>query len=154
VDGSYDGNTIAQTNPSLNFGFFAVPGTDNASWNRADLAPDLTWTVPKWAKHQKLALEYLDFSTQQANYAAWVKATGSVSTEPAVPSPTLKWSDWLSTHAGQGFIGTTLPWMPPSVGAGNPAGGPTLTETKPFGGKSLASELDRSAKAYTAARKS
>jgi raffinose/stachyose/melibiose transport system substrate-binding protein len=153
VDGSYDGNTIAQNNPSLNFGFFAVPGTDNASWNRADLAPDLTWTVPSWAKHQKLALEYLDFFTQQSNYAAWVKATGSVSTEPAVPTPTLKWTDWLSTHASQGFIGTTLPWLPPSVGSGNPAGGPTLTETKPFGGKSLSSELDSSAKAYTAVHK-
>ena len=153
VDGSYDGNTIAQDNPSLKFGFFAVPGTDNASWNRADLAPDLTWTVPKWAKHQTLALEYLDFFTQQSNYAAWVKATGSVSTEPAVPTPTLGWTDWLSTHATQGFIGTTLPWMPPSVGNGNPAGGPTLTNTKPFGGQSLTSALDQSAKAYTAAVK-
>lgn len=153
VDGSYDGNTIEQANPSLNFGFFAVPGTDNASWNRADLAPDLTWTVPSWSKHQKLALEYLDFFTQQDNYAAWVKATGSVSTEPAVPTPSLKWSDWLSAHASQGFIGTTLPWLPPTAGNGNPAGGPTLTDTQPFGSESLLSALDKSAKAYTAAVK-
>ena len=153
VDGSYDGNTIAQANPSLQFGFFAVPGTDNASWNRPDLAPDLTWTVPKWAKHQTLALEYLDFFTQQSNYAAWLKATGSVSTEPAVPTPTLGWTDWLTAHASQGFIGTTVPWLPPSAGNGNPAGGPTLTNTKPFGSQSLTSALDQSAKAYTAAVK-
>jgi raffinose/stachyose/melibiose transport system substrate-binding protein len=153
VDGSYDGNTIATANPSLNFGFFAVPGTDTASWNRPDLAPDLTWTVPTWAKHQQLALEYLDFFTQQTNYAAWVKATGSISTEPTVPTPTLKWTDWLTSHASQGFIGTTLPWLPPSVGSGNPAGGPTLTDTKPFGNDSMSSALDKSAKAYTAAVK-
>ncbi|MFE0464064.1 ABC transporter substrate-binding protein [Kitasatospora sp. NPDC058965] len=153
ADGSYDGNTIAQANPSLNFGFFAVPGTDNASWNRPDLAPDLTWTVPTWAKHQKLAMEYLDLFTQQSNYAAWVKATGSVSTEPAVPTPSLPWSDWLATHAAQGFIGTTLPWLPPSVGSGNPAGGPTLTDTQPFGSEPLSAALDKSAAAYTAAVK-
>jgi raffinose/stachyose/melibiose transport system substrate-binding protein len=153
VDGSYDGNTIAAANPSLNFGFFAVPGTDNASWNRPDLAPDLTWTVPTWAKHQKLALEYLDFFTQQTNYAAWVKATGSVSTEPAVPTPTLKWTDWLTTNASKGFIGTTLPWLPPSVGSDNPAGGPNLRDTQPFGNTSMSSALDNSAKAYTAAVK-
>ncbi|RAG85516.1 hypothetical protein DN069_11310 [Streptacidiphilus pinicola] len=153
VDGSFDGNTIAQANPSLNFGFFAVPGADNAAWNRADLAPDLTWAVPTWAKHRKLALEYLDFFTQQSNYAAWIKATGSVSTEPAVPTPSLKWTDWLTTHAAQGFIGTTLPWLPPSAGNGNPAGGPTLTDTLPFGTEPLAAALDKSASAYTAAVK-
>ncbi|MGH3167394.1 MAG: ABC transporter substrate-binding protein, partial [Trebonia sp.] len=55
IDGSYDGNTITQANPSLSLGFFAFPGTNNPAWNRIPLATDLTWTVPTWAKNQKLA---------------------------------------------------------------------------------------------------
>ena len=153
VDGSYDGNTIAADNPALNFGMMALPGTDSAAWNRADLAPDLSWTVPTWSKHQDLALKYLDFFTQQTNYEAWVKATGSLSTQTAVATPQLKWTDWLQTNAAKGFPGTTLPWLPANVGTGNPAGGPTLTETKPFGSKDLLAALDDSAKAYTAAVK-
>jgi raffinose/stachyose/melibiose transport system substrate-binding protein len=153
VDGSYDGNTIAQADPSLNFGFFALPGTDNASWNRADLAPDLSWTVPSWSQHQKLALEYLDFFTQKSNYENWLKATGSVSMQPSVPTPKLKWTDWLSSNASQGFPGTTLPWLPPTVGSDNPAGGPTLREDVPFGPKSMSSALEDSAKAYTSSAK-
>ena len=153
VDGSYDGNTIAADNPSLNFGFMAIPGTDNASWNRADLAPDLSWTIPTWSQHQKLALEYLDFFTQQSNYASWVKATGSISTETAVATPTLKWTDWLDQNAAKGFPGTTLPWLPANVGTGNPAGGPTLTNTQPFGSENLLTALGNSAQAYTAAVK-
>jgi raffinose/stachyose/melibiose transport system substrate-binding protein len=151
VDGSYDGNTIAQANPNLNLGFFAVPGTDNASWNRAALAPDLTWTVPVWAKHQKLALEYLDFFTQKSNYEEWVKATGSLSTEPAVSTPKLPWTDWLSQHAAEGYVNSSLPWIPAT--AARPANGPQTQDAKPFGNMSWSQTLSECAKSYTASIK-
>jgi raffinose/stachyose/melibiose transport system substrate-binding protein len=149
VDGSFDGNTIATANPQLNFGFFAIPGTDTAAWNRPALAPDLSWTVPVWSKHQQLALEWLDLFTQQSNYAAWVKATGSLSTEPAVPTPSLAWTDWLSAHVAEGYPSATQPWIP--TGAPKSAGGPTLTAMQPFGSQSPADALSASAKAYRAA---
>ncbi|MEV6116483.1 extracellular solute-binding protein [Streptomyces sp. NPDC052109] len=152
VDGSYDGNTIAQANPNLKFGFFAVPGTDNAAWNRPALAPDLSWSVPVWAKHKKLALEYLDFFTQKSTYADWVKATGSISTEPDVPTPSLSWTDWLTANASKGYPNSTQPWIPTS-GSSTHAGGPTLTEVKPFGSKSMTTALSEAAKAYTASVK-
>ena len=149
VDGSYDGNTIATANPQLNFGFMSIPGTDNAAWNRPALAPDLSWAVPVWAKHQQLALEWLDLFTQQSNYAAWVKATGSLSTEPAVSTPALSWTDWLTAHVSQGYPSATQPWIP--TGAPKSAGGPTLTAMQPFGSQSPADALAASAKAYHAA---
>ena len=146
VDGSYDGNTIATDNPSLNFGFFALPGTDSASANRAALAPDLSWTVPTFSKHQALAQEWIDFFTEPANYAGWLKATGSSSTEPAVPTPSLKWTDWLSANAASGFINASQPWYP--NGAPTDADGPVLTAMQPFGSQTPADALSQSAGAY------
>jgi raffinose/stachyose/melibiose transport system substrate-binding protein len=151
VDGSYDGNTIAQASSSLKFGFMSLPGTDTASWNRPALAPDLSWTVPTFAKHQSLALEWIDLFTQQSNYAGWLKATGSVSTEPSVSTPSLSWTDWLSAHAAQGYPNTTEPWVPSS--APSDAGGPVLTSMQPFGSQSPTDALDKSATDYTAATK-
>lgn len=147
VDGSYDGNTIATDNPSLDFGFFAIPGTDNASDNRAALAPDLSWTVPTFSKNQKLALEWIDLFTQQAQYSQWLTATGSSSTEPAVPTPSLKWSGWLEANSSKGFINSSQPWIPD--GASKEAGGPVLESMQPFGSQSPSDALAQAAKAYT-----
>ncbi|MFD4620987.1 ABC transporter substrate-binding protein [Streptomyces sp. NPDC058475] len=151
VDGSYDGNTIAQANPGLNFGFFAVPGTDDAAWNRPAIAPDLAWTVPVSSKQQKLALEYLDFITQKDNYAQWVKATGSLSTQPGVPTPNLKWTDWLSQNADKGYINASNPWTP--ADAAEVADGPQTQDNAPFGHKSWDKALSECANAYTASVK-
>ena len=149
VDGSYDGNTISTDNPNLNFGFFSLPGTDSASANRAALAPDLAWTVPTFSKHQALAQEWIDFFTQPSNYAGWLKATGSSSTEPAVPTPSLKWTDWLSSNAANGFVNASLPWVP--NGASSDASGPVLTAMQPFGSQSTSAALTQSAAAYKSA---
>jgi raffinose/stachyose/melibiose transport system substrate-binding protein len=151
VDGSYDGNTITQANPSLKVGFFALPGTDNASWNRAALAPDLTWTVPVTSKHQSLAMQWLDFFTQQTNYKQWVQATGSLSTEPAVPTPKLSWTDWLSAHVGQAYPNATQVWLTGSHATN--AGGPVLTDMQPFGSQSPTKALSDAAAAYSASAK-
>jgi raffinose/stachyose/melibiose transport system substrate-binding protein len=149
VDGSYDGNTIATDNPSLSFGFFSLPGTDTASANRAALAPDLSWTVPTFSKHQALAQEWIDFFTEPANYAGWLKATGSSSTEPAVPTPSLSWTSWLAANSADGFINASQPWLP--NGASSEAGGPVLTAMEPFGSQSTSAALTQAAGAYKSA---
>jgi raffinose/stachyose/melibiose transport system substrate-binding protein len=148
VDGSYDGNTIAQDNPGLSFGFFSLPGTDTASANNAALAPDLSWTVPTFSKHQTLAEQWIDFFTQQSNYSGWLKATGSLSTEPSVPTPSLPWTDWLSANAANGFINASQPWYP--NGASKEADGPVLTAMQPFGSQSPSDALAQAASAYKA----
>jgi raffinose/stachyose/melibiose transport system substrate-binding protein len=146
VDGSYDGNTIATDNPSLNFGFFSLPGTDTAADNRAALAPDLSWTVPTFSKHQALAQEWIDFFTQPSNYAGWLKATGSSSTESAVTTPSLKWTDWLNSNASNGVINASQPWYP--NGAPSAADGPVLQAMQPFGSQTPSDALSQSAAAY------
>jgi raffinose/stachyose/melibiose transport system substrate-binding protein len=152
VDGSYDGNTIAKASPQLNFGFMAIPGTETAAWNRPALAPDLSWAVPVWAKHQQLALEWLDLFTQQSNYTDWLKATGSLSAEPAVPTPSLSWTDWLTSHVSEGYPSASQPWIPstfPKI-----SGGPDLTKMQPIGSQSPTDALKQSADAYRSAPRS
>jgi raffinose/stachyose/melibiose transport system substrate-binding protein len=146
VDGSYDGNTVAQDNSSLNFGFMAIPGTDTASWNRAALAPDLSWTIPTFSKHQTLAEQWIDLFTSPSEYAQFLTATGSLSTEPSVATPTLKWTDWLSANASNGYVNSTQPWYP--NGANQEAGGPVLESMQPFGSQSPTAALQQSAAAY------
>jgi raffinose/stachyose/melibiose transport system substrate-binding protein len=147
IDGSYDGNTITTANPSLNVGFFAFPGTNNPSWNRVPTADDLTWTVPVWSKHQKLALEWLQLFSQPSNYAAWVKGTGSLSTETSVPTPTLSWTSWLSTHTSDTYSALGSLWVP--SGAADGASEPDTTLIAPIGDVSATSELRTSAQNYT-----
>jgi raffinose/stachyose/melibiose transport system substrate-binding protein len=147
IDGSYDGNTITQANPSLSVGFFAFPGTNNPSWNRIPTATDLTWTVPVWAKHKTLAMEWLSLFSQPSNYAKWVKATGSLSTETSVPTPTLSWTSWLSAHMGTSYQALTSIWVP--TGAADGASEPDTILMQPIGTVSAAGELKTSAQNYT-----
>jgi raffinose/stachyose/melibiose transport system substrate-binding protein len=148
IDGSYDYATISQANPTLSVGAFTLPGTNNPAANREILAPDLTWTVPVWAKHKKLALEWLDLFSQKSNYQAWLKATGSVSTQPAVtaaqPQP---WAEWLDSHLSTAFPDLVAPWTP--TGAPTIAGGPDLTQVKPVGKQDPSAALKAAAKAYS-----
>ena len=146
IDGSYDGNTIMQANPSLDLGFFSFPASDNPAWNRVLLAPDLTWTVPVWAKHKSLALEWLSLFSQPSNYSGWVHATGSLSTETAVPTPSLKWTDWLSAHMSDAIPTLTVPWIP--NGAPQDANQPNTTAMQPIGSLSPAAALQASEKDY------
>jgi raffinose/stachyose/melibiose transport system substrate-binding protein len=152
IDGSYDGNTITQANPSLSLGFFAFPASSNPAWNRTLLAPDLTWTVPTWAKHKTLALEWLSLFSQPSNYAKWLQATGSLSTETSVPTPNLKWTDWLSAHLSNAIPTLTVPWIP--NGAPPDANQPNTVAMQPIGNLSPAAALQASEKDYQSAVKS
>jgi raffinose/stachyose/melibiose transport system substrate-binding protein len=152
VDGSYDYASISQANPKLNVGFFTLPGTNNAAANRVVLAPDLTWTVPSWAKHKKLAMEWLALFSQKANYQSWLKATGSLSTQPGVTAGASQtWTDWLNAHMSTAFPDLVNPPVP--TGAATEAGGPDLTKLKPIGKQDVDTALSASAKAYSKATK-
>ncbi|HEX3814128.1 MAG TPA: hypothetical protein VHX59_14945 [Mycobacteriales bacterium] len=150
VDGSYDYATISQSNPKLDVGSFTLPGTNDPAANREILAPDLTWTVPVWAKHKKLALEWLKLFSEKSNYQDWLNATGSVSTQPAVTAEASQtWSSWLSAHMTTAFPDPVKPWTP--TGAATESGGPDLTKVKPIGKQDPQAALKASAKAYTKA---
>lgn len=151
VDGSWDGRTIQKANPNLNFGFFTLPGTDDPASNRAIISTDLTWVVPTWAKHKKLALDWLKLFSQPANYGKWLRATGSFSTQPGLQAKGLPWMDWLNAHQADAIPAPQGVWVP--SGAATDAGGPDLTKMVPFGKKSVADALASAAKDYRKAVK-
>ena len=147
LDGSWDGATIQKANPKLNLGFFVMPGTDNTADNRVPVKPDLTWVVPTSAPHKDLAMEWLAMFSQPENYKAWLKATGSMSTQPAVSNTDTPWMDWLNQHSSDSFVQLTTPWVP--AGAPNDAGSPDFYKLAPIGSDSLDTILSRSASAYS-----
>lgn len=151
VDGSWDGRTIHQANPKLKYGFFTLPGTDSAAANRAMISPDLTWVVPTWAKHKKLALDWLKLFSEPKNYKKWLQATGSFSTQPGQQAEGLPWMDWLNAHQTSAFTALQGPWVP--TGAAPDASGPDLTKVVPFGKQSTDDGLAAAAHDYTKALK-
>ncbi|WP_460459065.1 ABC transporter substrate-binding protein [Angustibacter peucedani] len=64
-DGTWNTTTIQQAGGSkLDFGYFPLPGSDNASDNKfLGGKVELTLAIPSNAKNQSAAIEYLDFFT-------------------------------------------------------------------------------------------
>lgn len=148
IDGSYDFTTISKANPGQKVGYFTLPATNNPADNRLILAPDLTWTVPVWAKHKQLALDWLKLFSQESSYKIWLQDTGSVSTQPGVSVSTSgDWGAWIQAHMKTSFPGLISPWVP--TGAGTDASGPDLTKVAPIGKESMKDALNKSAQAYT-----
>lgn len=86
-DGTWNAPTFSQANPSLQYGYFPTPGSDNASEN-VNLAGkyDLAWVVnAKSSKaKQDAALKWLDFFSQPDNYSKYVNAVGILPSQPNV----------------------------------------------------------------------
>lgn len=151
VDGTYDGPLIKAANPTLKFGSFQLPGTNDPRANRLVLVPDLTWVVPSWAPQKQAALEWLKLFSETKIYKRWLSSTGSVSTEPGVATKKLSWTTWDTAHSktaySSPFFGVYAP-----AGAPTAAFGPNLTTMVPFGKTSVAQTLNSSAAAYARIR--
>jgi raffinose/stachyose/melibiose transport system substrate-binding protein len=156
VDGTWDGTTIAQANPSLKFGTYAFPGTNTPGANVLTPFLDMTWTVPTWAPQKKVAMEWLSFFSQKSNYQNYLKQTGSLSLQPGVATPD-PWMGWINSHIAQSFLvpNTYQPWLPPHpkgvVDGPTLPGSPLLQQMVPFGGESVTAALDSAASAYSQA---
>lgn len=148
LDGTYDGTAITQAKPDLDFGFFETPGSNMPGQNRPSLGLDLTWLVPTWAKNKDLALQWLEFFSEQENYDSWLKLTGASSTQSSGKID-LPWADWLNEHSADAFAGVTNVWVP--AGAAPTAGGPDNTKMVPFGKQSVDAALKDAADNYTKA---
>lgn len=150
VTGSWDGPTIEKANPKLDFGFFCMPTSNTPAANRLILSPDLVWTVPKYAPHKKLALEWLNYFTQKSNYEIWLKMTGAYPTVTGTQPATAKWTDWLAQHGSGAFEHITGPWIP--NGAPTDAAGPDELNMVPLGSLSVNAALSKAAAVYARAR--
>ncbi len=117
VDGSWDGWTVKTANPKLNFGWFPIPGSNKVKNNKLFVANDLTWVIPTWAPQVNLAIQYLAFFSQPANYRLWENYVGSLPTERV--SSNLPWMTTENQFVRQGRTQTgmsiAMPKNPPPL---------------------------------------
>lgn len=84
-DGSWHAPEFAQANPDLKFGYFPVPGSDNAA-NNQDLAGkyDMTWLVAQKGPNKAAALKWLEMFSEPDNYKGFVDAAGFLPVQPNI----------------------------------------------------------------------
>lgn len=85
ADGTWDATTIQTANPNLKFGYFPIPGSDDAAKNK-DLAGkyDMTWMVVEKSPKKEYALKWLEMLSEKQNYTDFVNAAGFLPTQPDV----------------------------------------------------------------------
>ncbi len=98
LDGSWDMASVLKANPTMQIGFFPLPGSEVAAYNVSILKPDLTWVLLKSGKNQAQALKWLNYFARPSVYAQYVQQTGiSPSFKGTYPSSTQKiLGSWLS----------------------------------------------------------
>ena len=106
-DGTWNAPTIAQTAPSLQFGYFPLPASDNAADNAVLGGKlDFSFAIPSSAPNKSAALKWLSFYAQPANYATFIKLSGFIPVEPHVSAT--PFIDSLASYMGTG--GFTPAW--------------------------------------------
>jgi raffinose/stachyose/melibiose transport system substrate-binding protein len=76
VDGSWNAAAIKGTNPDLKFGYFAIPGSNDAAKNKLAGKYDMSWVVLEKAKNKEAALKWLEMQSEPEEYAKFVAASG------------------------------------------------------------------------------
>ncbi|WP_338707262.1 ABC transporter substrate-binding protein [Paenibacillus amylolyticus] len=85
ADGTWDATTIQTANPDLKFGYFPIPGSNDAAKNK-NLAGkyDMTWMVVDNSPNKDYAMKWLDMLSEKENYTEFVNAAGFLPTQPDV----------------------------------------------------------------------
>ncbi|MGH3156838.1 MAG: ABC transporter substrate-binding protein [Streptosporangiaceae bacterium] len=81
LDGSWDLASVQEANPSVQVGFFPLPGSNDAADNRSELQNDLTFSVLNASPHKALAEKWLAFFSQPNIYKQYVDITGISSSQ-------------------------------------------------------------------------
>jgi len=86
ADGSWDAPAIASANPDLKFGYFPIPGSNNAADNK-DLAGkyDMSWMVLEKAKNKDAALKWLAMHSETEHYTEFTNTSGFLPTQDNIP---------------------------------------------------------------------
>ncbi len=85
ADGTWDAPTLQQANADLNFGYFPIPGTEDAAKNNALIGKyDMTWYVASNGPNTEGALKWLEFFSEPDIYTQFVKAAGFLPTQPNI----------------------------------------------------------------------
>lgn len=87
ADGSWSAPTIKEANPKLDFGYFPLPGSDNAADNAQWGGKyEVGWSVLSSSPHHDAALKWLAFYSEPANYTKFVATNGFIPAQPDVHS--------------------------------------------------------------------
>jgi raffinose/stachyose/melibiose transport system substrate-binding protein len=83
ADGTWDAPTIAKANPNLKFGYFPIPGNEDAAKN-ASLAGkyDMTIAIAEKGPNKEGALKWLEEFSKPENYTSFVKSAGFLPVQP------------------------------------------------------------------------
>jgi len=83
LDGSWDLPLVQQANPSLQVGFFPLPGSNIAANNQPYVGDNLTFSVLRSSHNLPAAKAWLNFFSQASNYEGYVNTTGISSSQNA-----------------------------------------------------------------------
>jgi raffinose/stachyose/melibiose transport system substrate-binding protein len=83
LDGSWDLPLVQQANPSLQVGFFPLPGSNTAANNQPYVGDNLTFSVLRSSHNLPAAMAWLNFFSQASNYEGYVNTTGISSSQNA-----------------------------------------------------------------------
>jgi raffinose/stachyose/melibiose transport system substrate-binding protein len=117
LDGSWDMAAVHQANPSMQVGFFPLPGSNNPADNQAYVGDNLTISVLSKAPNKPAAMKWMQFFSQPKIYQQYADITGV--------SPTQKGGTYTS------FAAQALgPWL--SRGVNQNAFYPPLSPNAPY----------------------
>jgi raffinose/stachyose/melibiose transport system substrate-binding protein len=129
--GSWDAPSIESANPACNFGYFPMPGSDNAADNKFIAGKyDVGWVVNAKTSNKAAALKWLSMFSEPANYQDYVKAVGVIPTQPTAKLDTTLGKE-IAPYLSSFRLGFELYWVAPK-GAGQWAQ-PNASFFKPFG---------------------
>ncbi|MDX8361312.1 ABC transporter substrate-binding protein [Cytobacillus sp. IB215316] len=84
-DGAWKAPELTKDFPDLNFGYFPIPGSDNAEDNKSLAGKyDMTYLVAENAPNKEYAIKWLEFFSQPENYTEFVNASGMLPVQPNV----------------------------------------------------------------------
>ncbi|MCD9020195.1 ABC transporter substrate-binding protein [Cohnella silvisoli] len=82
ADGTWNAPTLKGLDPTLEFGYFPIPGSNDAAQNGSLAGKyDMSWMVLEKSKNKDAALKWLAMQSEPENYAAFAKASGFLPTQ-------------------------------------------------------------------------
>lgn len=127
LDGSWDMAAVHQANPSLQVGFFPLPGSNTAADNQAYIGDNLTLSLLSNAPDKAAAMKWLQFFSQPKIYEQYADDTGVSPSEKGGTYTSFAaqvLGPWLSKGVNQNSI--YPPLSPNAAYWDQPANWPTL----------------------------
>ncbi|CAK4832783.1 unnamed protein product [Aphanomyces euteiches] len=101
ADGTWNAGTIAAANADLKFGYFPLPGSDDASKNKTLFGKyDMSFLVMEKSANKDAALKWMEFYSDPANYGIFVKESGFI---PAQDNQDANVSEFTKGLTAYGF---------------------------------------------------